>query len=357
MVGGDLSFYDNFISKVQSAPTWPQDKEMVLLEPYSYLAAIPGKEIRSQLIDAFNFWLQVPEQDLIIIKKVVQMLHTASLLMDDVEDDSELRRGVPVAHKVYGVPQTINSAGYVYFLAVQELERIHSTRPDYKIIENITTELLNLHRGQGMDLFWRDNLICPTEPEYIEMVNNKTGGLFRIAIKLMMAASPIPIADAENYIPLSNLIGIIFQIRDDYVNLQSSQYAENKGYCEDFTEGKFSFPIVHSIRKDTTNRQILNILREKPTSASVKSYAVSYMASHTNSFEYTRQVLDKLNEQAFSEVAKLGGNERIERILKRLEIRGDGEEFVSARGNGVGHGDGSGSGSSSENEGKGKGKA
>lgn len=41
--------------------------------------------------------------------------------MDDVEDDSELRRGVPVAHKVYGVPQTINTANYVYFLAFQEL--------------------------------------------------------------------------------------------------------------------------------------------------------------------------------------------------------------------------------------------
>ena len=75
---------------------------------------------------------------------------------------------------------------------------------------SLAAELLNLHRGQGMDLFWRENLICPSEPEYIEMVNNsalpfdspmkerrayasariETGGLFRIAIKLMMAASP-----------------------------------------------------------------------------------------------------------------------------------------------------------------------
>lgn len=83
----------------------------------------------------------------------------------------------------------------------------------------------------------------------------------------------------RNYVPLANLIGIIFQIRDDYVNLQSaqvsskaavltptalitsdSQYADNKGYCEDFTEGKFSFPIVHSIRADSSNRQILSAL-------------------------------------------------------------------------------------------------
>lgn len=95
-----------------------------------------------------------------------------------------------VAHKIYGIPQTINSANYVYFLAYQELQRIHPLRPNYSIQEAVTRafsfvrngrhitdeyaveELLNLHRGQGMDLYWRENLICPTEPEYIEMVNN-----------------------------------------------------------------------------------------------------------------------------------------------------------------------------------------
>lgn len=97
--------------------------------------------------------------------------------------------GLAVAHKIYGIPQTINSANYVYFLAFQELQRIHP-RPGVKVEEMVTggsfvsihthsdaegvpaEELLNLHRGQGMDLFWRENLICPTEPEYIDMVNN-----------------------------------------------------------------------------------------------------------------------------------------------------------------------------------------
>ena len=48
--------------------------------------------------------------------------------MDDVEDSSDLRRGIPVAHKIYGVPQTINSANYVYFLAMQELYRFRAGR-------------------------------------------------------------------------------------------------------------------------------------------------------------------------------------------------------------------------------------
>ena len=52
--------------------------------------------------------MNVPEDKLTIIKQAVEMLHTASLLVDDVEDNSDLRRGVPVAHKIYGVASTIN---------------------------------------------------------------------------------------------------------------------------------------------------------------------------------------------------------------------------------------------------------
>lgn len=168
--------------------SWSSEKESVLLGPYDYLFAHPGKDIRAQLIAAFNEWLEVPPESLEIITKVVGMLHTASLLVDDVEDSSLLRRGLPVAHSIFGTAQTINSANYVYFLALQELGKLNNPAS----IGIYTEELLNLHRGQGMDLFWRDTLTCPSEDDYLEMVGNKTGGLFRLAVKLMQAESKTP---------------------------------------------------------------------------------------------------------------------------------------------------------------------
>lgn len=84
-----------------------------------------------------------------------------------------------VTHKIYGVPQTINSSNYVYFLAYQELFKLRESEPcadqpqkERELDRIVTEELLNLHRGQGLDLFWRDSLTCPTEDEYIGMVNN-----------------------------------------------------------------------------------------------------------------------------------------------------------------------------------------
>lgn len=164
---------------------WSQEKEKIVLGPFDYMYGHPGKDIRKQLIAAFNAWLKVPEESLEIITKVVGMLHTASLLVDDVEDSSILRRGIPVAHSIFGTAQTINSANYVYFGALQELLKLDNA----EAIKIYTNELCNLHRGQGMDLFWRDTLTCPTEDDYLEMVGNKTGGLFRLAVKLMQAES------------------------------------------------------------------------------------------------------------------------------------------------------------------------
>lgn len=90
-----------------------------------------------------------------------------------------------MAHSIFGVAQTVNSANYVYFQALGEALKLNNE----EVTRIYTEELINLHRGQGMDLFWRDTLRCPTEDEYLEMVGNKTGGLFRLAVRLMQAKS------------------------------------------------------------------------------------------------------------------------------------------------------------------------
>jgi geranylgeranyl diphosphate synthase type 3 len=269
--------------------SWTDEKERVVRGPFDYVVSHPGKDFRAQLIAAFNAWLEVPRESLDIITKVVGMLHESSLLVDDVQDLSELRRGFPVAQSIFGVPQTINSANYIYFVALQELQKLKNPKATSMFAE----EVINLHRGQGMDLFWRDTLTCPTEEDYLEMVGNKTGGLFRLGIKLMQAESSTSI----DCVPLVNLISIIFQIRDDYMNLSSKEYSHNKGMYEDLTEGKFSFPVIHSVRSDFTNRQLINILKQKTSDIQVKRYAVSYMEG-TSSFEYTRNVLAVLIERA-----------------------------------------------------------
>ncbi|RYP33119.1 hypothetical protein DL767_004904 [Monosporascus sp. MG133] len=271
---------------------WTDHKEQTIRGPYDYISSAPGKEFRTQLLGALNIWHKVSPESLECISNVVRMLHNASLLVDDIQDNSTLRRGRPVAHSVFGVAQTINSANFVYFLALAELQKLRHPK---EAMEIFTTEMLALHRGQGMDLFWRDTLSCPTEDDYLEMVSNKTGGLFRLAVRLMQAESDLGV----DCMPFVNVLGLIFQITDDYKNLADLDYTQKKGYCEDLTEGKFSFPVIHSIHAQPANQVLLNIIAQRTTEFEVKRHAVEYMES-TGSFAYTRQFVDALVAKAKS---------------------------------------------------------
>jgi len=306
----------NLASSLGRRPEWTNEQEQILLGPFEYLETLPGKNLRSAFIQAFNSWLQVPPQQLEIVEKVISMLHTASLLVDDIEDNSQLRRGQPVAHSIFGAAQTFNSGNYVYFLALREIQKLNSPQA----IDVYVDALIHLHRGQGMDVFWRDSLICPTEEEYLDMVSNKTGALFCLAIELLQIGSTVKV----DLVPLVRLFGIIFQICDDYLNLKSSSYLQKKGLCEDLTEGKFSFPIIHSIRSNPANRQLINVLKQKPQDEDLKRYAVAYMES-TNTFEYTREFVSSLKVEALEMIGDLekqglGENIAIRKILARMSV-------------------------------------
>jgi len=106
------------------------------------------------------------------------------------------------------------------------------------------------------------------------------------------------------------------------MNLHSTDYTQNKGLCEDLTEGKFSFPVIHSIRSNPQNLQLINILKQKTTDETVKRYAVSYMES-TGSFAYCRKVLRELIEEAMGVVGRVDegrGGEGVRAILDRLVV-------------------------------------
>lgn len=143
-----------------------------------------------------------------------------SCRIDDIQDGSELRRGFPAAHCVFGTAQSINSANYAYFLAQSRLLQLRNSSEAVQIFNE---EVLNLHRGQGIELFWRDTLTVPTEDEYFLMISLKTGGLFRLAARLMQALS----STTHNILRLADLVGLIFQVRDDHQNLCSEQVCEH----------------------------------------------------------------------------------------------------------------------------------
>lgn len=128
----------------------------------------------------------------------------------------------------------------------------------------------------------------------------------------------------RDLVPIVHLLGIIFQIKDDYLNLGSEAYTENKGFCEDITEGKFSFPIIHSIQSDGGNMQLLHILKQRTTDNDVKLFARKYMES-TGSARYCKQQISIYMKAARAIVAELaqelGECAELNAVLDYLEFQ------------------------------------
>ncbi|CAF3816576.1 unnamed protein product [Adineta steineri] len=288
-----------------------------ILEPFNYLKSLPGKNVRSKLIEALNYWFQVSEEKFKIIDEIMGMLHNASLLMDDIEDGSALRRGSPVAHLIYGTPLTINAAELVCFLAIQKAYTLNNPNVGRILIDH----LVDLHKGQGYDIWWRENNICPTEENYYKMIDNKCGGLFHLTLDLLKTCSPVNLTEEKTKAinELCQTFGLFFQIRDDYCNLVSIEYTQKKTFCEDLTEGKYSFPIIHAIQNRPHDNRVQNILKQRTNNMNLKREVVKLLHDF-GSIKYTKDKCMKLADECYGLIKKLEDNIHFRIIMNHLTL-------------------------------------
>ncbi|CAH0032928.1 unnamed protein product [Clonostachys rhizophaga] len=291
---------------------YPQMKSDVVTEPYRYLSSLPSKGVRDMTINALNFWLKVPNHSMDLIKSAVRMLHGSSLMLDDIEDGSRLRRGKPSTHEIFGHAQTINSATYQYINATQEIRKLRNPHS----IDIFIDEVQQLFIGQSYDLLWTSELSCPTVPEYLQMIDGKTGGLFRLLTRLMVAESKY--SGEVDFARMCSLFGRYFQIRDDYQNLTSDDYTNQKGFCEDLDEGKYSLPLILALTKSPRKGQINSLLVQRRVTGSLTYEQKCLILEHirrSGALEATKTIMVSLAKELEGEVDRLGkifGEENLE---------------------------------------------
>jgi len=289
-----------------------------VLKPFRYVSGMKGKGLRRKIANAFNHWFDVSEDDLEIIHQLFQDLHNASLLIDDIEDGSDLRRSLPAGHIVYGIAQAINSANYIYFDVLRRV--VDAGWND--LIPPFLHEVLEMHVGQGMEIYWREENMkssadheclknIPSEKEYEDVIVRKTSGQFNLlCTALKFRARKI---SSVNLSRLGQLVGLHFQVRDDYLNLVSAKYEAGKGFCEDFTEGKISYPIIIAIQKLKQSDQedvavrLLQILKMQTTDRDIKQEALD-IVRNCGALDYTKARLESLQMQMSKEILRFGGN-------------------------------------------------
>ena len=175
---------------------------------------------------------------------LVEAVHTASLIHDDIEDSSLWRRGKPAVHVAFGVDKAINAASWLYFHASFCIENLDlPLERKLLLYETYLLELRRLHLGQAADIAWhKERLSFPSQESYIWMVKNKTGSLSRLAAKMGILSSGGDEAVADKAGDIASRIGAGFQIIDDVLNLTQGNAGKKRG--DDIVEGKKSLPVL-----------------------------------------------------------------------------------------------------------------
>lgn len=244
---------------------------------------------------------------------IPEVIHNATIIADDIEDNSEFRRGKPCTHRLFGLDVAVNVANAMYYLPLLTLlknrDRLSAEKLS-KVYHVYVQEMVNLSFGQAMDIAWHKGLADAdkvTESQYMQMCAYKTGALARMAVKMAAILCDAREDMIERLEKFAEAIGVAFQIQDDVLDLVEGDFAERKGgRGQDITEGKRSLVVIHTleIAKPTDKKRLLEILNMHTTNQKLKDEAIHIMEKY-DSINYAKQFAQRLISESWEAVDKL----------------------------------------------------
>ena len=258
------------------------------------------------------------EQTALSLTPLVEFVHTASLIHDDIEDGADLRRGKPAAHITYGLDQALNSASWLYFEAPVCIQKAKLT-PEQKLAfyKLYTNELRRLHLGQAMDIYWhKEKAVFPAIEEYLAMVQNKTGTLASLAAQVGFIAGGATEKQAATYGKIAAQIGVGFQIIDDVINLTKGNPGKKRG--DDIVEGKKSLPVLLHIKQFPRDKKQISALMEQAAREGINSPAVEECIKLLNKSDCIKQAAQMGKDLIQKNCAKFAENPLITQLFNEL---------------------------------------
>ena len=237
-----------------------------------------------------------------------ELIHTGTLIVDDVEDRSTLRRGKPTLHRLFGEDIAINAGNALYFTPLLHfLERKDlSSATQRKILDAYIRDLLRLHAGQGTDIVWHRGLVPATritEKQYLQMCAYKTGCLARLAATVAAIIGGATKRQLDALGAFAETLGVVFQIQDDILNITESELSKQKGLGEDITEGKRSLAVIYALQgaPQRKRKRLLTILNMYTSKPSLISEAIAIIRE-TGAIEQARATMHRLFRRAWRRV-------------------------------------------------------
>ncbi len=232
-----------------------------------HLIMAGGKKIRPSLVVLSSEAVGGTAEVALKTAAAVELIHTFSLIHDDIMDKDEMRRGKPSVHVLWGEPMAILAGDTLFSKAFETVLETPIDNISYERVLNalktVVDACIKICEGQASDMCFEGNFDV-NEEEYMNMIYKKTGALIAAATRsgaIIGGGNPVEVETLAEY---GRLIGLAFQIQDDYLDVVSEEENLGKPVGSDIVEGKMTLMVVHALSNaDAKDKEeLISILKD-----------------------------------------------------------------------------------------------
>jgi octaprenyl-diphosphate synthase len=287
------------------------DSDVALVRQVAqYIVAAGGKRLRPALLLLAAGACGFRGEARLTLAAVVEFIHTATLLHDDVVDESQLRRGRRTANAAFGNAASVLVGDFLYSRAFQMMVELENMR-----VMHVLADATNaIAAGEVMQLMAsRDPEL--DEARYLDVIRRKTAKLFEAAARLGGILAGGPLAMEEGLAAYGMHLGTAFQLIDDVLDYSGDAATIGKSLGDDLAEGKPTLPLIHALR--TGNGQQAGVVRHAILDGGREDFAGVLEAIRAcGSLDYARAAALRESSAAAAALAPLPASEFRESLLE-----------------------------------------
>jgi octaprenyl-diphosphate synthase len=275
-----------------------------------YIISSGGKRLRPALLLLVCGALGYGGDQRFNLAAVVEFIHTATLLHDDVVDESTLRRGRATANAHFGNPASVLVGDFLYSRAFQMMLDAH----DVRVMEILADATNVIAEGEVMQLM---NMHDPEldESAYLQVIRSKTAKLFEASARLGAVLAGVSPALEEACASYGQALGTAFQVIDDVLDYAGAAEEMGKNLGDDLREGKVTLPLIAAMRRGSDAQRVL-IREAVETGALEELDHIIAIVRETGALDVAREAASAEAQRAMSAAAQLPVNEHSRALVQ-----------------------------------------
>ncbi len=267
-----------------------------------YIVAAGGKRLRPLLVVLAARAAGAADGRHIVAAALIEFIHTATLLHDDVVDDSAQRRGHDTANEAFGNPASVLVGDFLYSRAFQMMAALDSPA----VIRVMADATNTIAAGEVLQLM---NAGDPdtSEARYLEVIYRKTARLFEAGAQIAAIVAGAPAAIEQALATYGKHLGIAFQLVDDALDYGGDPAELGKNIGDDLAEGKPTLPLIHALKHGRSDE--IRMIREAIAGGGTREQGpIRAVIERTGGLDYTARLAETEVERALEALAGVPGS-------------------------------------------------